>query len=210
MNTIIQEIENILRNNYPNGYANAFVCEGFEKTVSLEEFKDKLGLPLPDLFCEYYQWLQSVEFPKEDVSNLVGLSNFDEEYISSLSELLDRIEDWQDIQKKQPQREWKNGFVEIASWDSCYVKVIDTLGEVANSGSILYWDFKGGGGYAVIHENFEMYLKTILERLKQGIYFPPSYADDEGVDDFSYGETRDKINNLVKELNKDAIKFIDW
>jgi len=210
MNSTILEIENVLKNNYPEGYAYTFLCRGVDKTLSMAEFKEKIKLPVPELFYQYYEWLQNVNFPQKDISDLVGLSHFDEEYISSLFTLLDGTETWQEIQRKQPNREWKQGFVEIASWDSCCVKVIDTLGEVAGVGSILYWDFKGGGTYHVIHNNFEMYLKTILERLKQNLYFPPSYKDDEAVDDFSYGETRDKIQALVKTLNKESIQYIDF
>ena len=210
MSLVIKEIENVLRNNYPEGYGHAFVCTGADKTLSIAEFKEKISLPVPELFYQYYEWLQTVSFPQKDVSSLVSLSHFDEEYISSLSKLLDSTKNWQDIQKKEPTREWKSGFVKIASWNSCYVKVIDTLGEVAKAGSILYWDFKGGSSYRVIHEDFEMYLKTILERLKQNLYFPPSDENEEARDEFFEGEIRDTIEDLVKNLNKNAIKFIDF
>ncbi len=214
MNAIISEIEQTLRSHYPSGFGAVFIGDAQRSDITLNEFREellKMGLELPDAFYEYYNWLMTVEFDDDDVSDQTQLGYDDSEhYTPSLSDVLSSIRDWRDIQEDQPDREWKSGFAAIVSWNSCYQLVIDTKGEVAPAGGLLYWDFKGGDKYEVVYQNFEMFLKTKLELLKQKLYFPPPSSDDAACDDFMYGETREKIEAVVRKLNCAAQKEIPF
>jgi len=201
---IISEIEQTLRQEYPSGFGAVFIGSVQEDNLSFEVLKKEiqsLNITPPESFYTFYEWLCSVEFPFEDVYEQTEL-NFDEEnFILSLDEIISSTRSWLEIQKKQPHREWKSGFLAIASWNSCYQLVIDTKGEVASEGNMLVWDFKGGKYYKVIYQSFDLYLKTKLELLKAKLYFPPSPSDEEAYEDFMYGETRDKINKIIADLN---------
>jgi hypothetical protein len=202
MNAVISEIEQTLRNNYPSGFGAVFIGAAKKSNIGLDAFKKEIGLELPDVFYEYYEWLSTAKFDDNDVSDQTRLGDDDSEhYTPSLGSILSSTRDWRDIQEGQPDREWKSGFAAIASWNSCYQLAIDTTGEVAPKGGLLYWDFKGGDEYNVVYENFDMFLKTKLELLKAKLYFPPPSSDDEAYDDFMYGDVRGKIDDLVQKLN---------
>ncbi len=204
MNAIITEMEQTLRHNYPSGFGAVFIGEAQDGDLTLEEFKDNIqamDIAPPESFYAYYDWLLRVQFPSDDVSDKTELGYDDEHYTPSLDNILSTTREWREIQKKQPDREWKSGFLAIASWNSCYQLVIDTHGDVAPKGSLLVWDFKGGGEYEVVYQSFESYVKTKLELLKAMLYFPPSPSDDEAYEDFMYGATREKINKLIADLN---------
>jgi len=175
--------------------------------LSIKEFKEQINIELPEIFYEFYEWLLDVKFPEKDVSKETYM-DYHQHQISTLQNILDDTKLWQGIQAKDPKREWKPGFVALLSYDSAYQMVIDTCGEInGQKGCIAYWDFKGGSWYYVDYLNFEHYLKTKLELLKQNLYFPPSLNDeniDENsytYDEFVYGEPSQKINNIIEQIN---------
>jgi hypothetical protein len=210
-NPIIQEIETIIRNKYPEGFAYKFLGKNANqftrKGLSIDDFKKQIGLELPDSFYQFYEWLLNVEFPEKNVSKQTYM-DYHQHQISTLQTILDDTKFWQQIQAKDPKREWKKGFVAILSYNSAYQMVIDTLGEInGQKGCIAYWDFKGGSWYYVDYIDFDHFLKTKLELLKQNLYFPPSLNEEDlnedayTYDDFIYGEPSEKIKKIAEQIN---------
>ncbi len=209
MNSVIKKIEKVLRQKYPEGTAAGLLAQASCQEMSVQTFQEQLGLTLPVAFCEFYEWAMHTYFPKKEASTKIELSHFDEEYIPSLSKLLSSTQNWRAIQAMYPLREWKSGFVVIGSWNSCNVKVIDTKGEVGSPGCVLYWDFKGGDSYYIIHQSFEKHLETMYARLENDCYFPP--ANDDEIEDFHVGTIGEKIDKIKQAVNKGYPQYIrDW
>lgn len=205
---VIEEIDQTLRTQYPAGFGAVFVGGAKHGALTVEHFKKAIGLELPEIFYQYHKWLMTTDFDDADVSEQTELGYDEANYAMSLQAILRTTEEWQRLQADDPSREWKSGFVEIASWNSCYVMVIDTEGEIGEQGNVLYWDFKGGSTYYIIYQNFEMLLRTKLELLKENLYFPP--ASDDAREDFYDGETRRKIEEIERRLNASAIKEVEF
>ena len=158
-NPIIQEIEMVLRTQYPDGFGYKFIGNNalphVRNGLSIKEFKEQINIELPEIFYEFYEWLLDVKFPEKDVSKETYM-DYHQHQISTLQNILDDTKLWQGIQAKDPKREWKPGFVALLSYDSAYQMVIDTCGEInGQKGCIAYWDFKGGSWYYVDYLNFE-------------------------------------------------------
>jgi hypothetical protein len=177
-NPIIQEIETVLRTVCPEGFAYKFLGKNansyIRKSLSTDDFKNQIGLELPDSFYQFYEWLLNVEFTEKDVSNQTYM-DYHQHQISTLQSILEDTKYWQQILAKDPKREWKPGFVALLSYNSAYQMVIDSKGEInGQKCCIAYWDFKGGSWYYIDYLSFDNFLKTKLELLKQNLYFPPS------------------------------------
>lgn len=217
MNEIIKDIENILRAKYSTIHALFFLGRGPDNRIKIDEFKREIKLEVPTILEEYYQWMMSVDFgiTNEEHNKYFGSINkikypYNQNYDSyfdcdnqteSLTNIIKNTNIWRKIQEKQPHREWKSGFLEICSWSSAYVMVIDTKGQVSSKGSILYWDYKGGGVYRIRYNNFEKYLLTKLELLKKNLYFPTAFEDENSSNDFYYGKIRTAIDTTIESLN---------
>lgn len=217
MNEIIKDIDDILRTKYNSTHALFFLGRGPDNGIKIDEFKREIGLEVPNILEEYYEWMMRVDFgiTKEEHNKYFGSTNgikypYNQNYDSyfdcdnqteSLSGIINNTNIWRKIQEEQPNREWKRGFLEICDWNSAYVMVIDTKGEVSNKGSILYWDYKGGDVYRIRYDNFEKYLITKLELLKKNLYFPLVFGDENSNDDFYYGKTRKAIEATIESLN---------
>jgi predicted DNA-binding WGR domain protein len=213
-NKTIQEIEHILRTKYPIGYGFRFLGrnanEYMRESFSIHDFKAKIGLELPESFYQFYEWLLKVEFTEKNVDNEIYLDSHQNE-VSSLKSILDETKMWQEIQTKNPKREWKSGFVALLSYNDAYQMIIDTKGEINEiPGCIAVWDFKGGSWYRIEYIDFDDFLKTKLELLKENLYFPPSLEtndidDPNGelitYDDFMYGETANTIKSVIEKIN---------
>jgi hypothetical protein len=210
MNNIIVEIENILQNQYPAGFGALFVAGIKKHIISIEDFKKEIQLSLPNIFYEFYEWANQVQFTKTDISDKVQLDYDDENYLPSLKSILQETQEWQAIQAQQPDREWKGGFVAIGGWNSAYVQVIDTLGEIGKAGCVLYWDYKGGSTYHIIHQDYEAFLKTKLALLKANLYFTPHWKLEEEFEDFMEGEKREQIEAIKQKINQKSRQFIDF
>ncbi|MCI5057466.1 MAG: SMI1/KNR4 family protein [Flavobacteriales bacterium] len=202
MNPVLSDLEDCLRKQFTPREQNGFLVNGNTKTISLEKFKEDLGIELPDLFFEYYNWLLSVEF-ENHMGKKMDLSDtyFN---ICSLAQILRGTKMWQEIQQDDPSREWKQGFVFLSDWDSSNQMVIDTKGIIGKPNCILYWHYAGGAEYLIEYENLEMYLKTKIELLKRGLYFPK----DDNWGDFCYGNQNDQIKNFVRDFN--VFKRVDF
>jgi len=210
-NPIIQEIEMVLTTQYPEGFAYKFLGKNantyIRKSMSVDDFKKQIGLELPESFYQFYEWLLNIEFSEKDISNQTYM-DYHQHQIITLQSILEDTKYWQEIQAKDPKREWKTGFVALLSYNSAYQMIIDTLGEInGQKGCIAFWDFKGGSSYYVDYIDFDHYLKSKLELLKQNLYFPPSLNDDNidedeyTYDDFVYGEPSQKINSIIEQMN---------
>jgi hypothetical protein len=210
-NKTILEIEQVLKTQYPEGFGYKFLGknanEYTRKGLSIQNFKAKIDLELPDSFYEFYEWLLKVEFPEKNVDKKTYL-DYHQNQIFTLQNILDDTKMWQEIQAKNPKREWKSGFVALLSYDDAYQIVIDTKGEICGQkGALAYWDFKGGGCYYVNYTCFESFLKTKLELLNHDLYFPPSLDGDEDdedsltYDDYKYGEPADEIETIIEIVN---------
>lgn len=209
LNTI-QEIEKTLREQYAPGFGSLYLGEVHYQTTTPEIFKKDIKLELPLSFYAYYQWLSTAKFEYKDIPHLSHLVFDDFHYVRSLNSILDTTKSWQAIKEVDPACGWKSGFVEIVSWDSCYVMVIDTLGEVGEKGNMLYWDFKGGETYHILYPTFELFLKTNLEKLKQNLYFPPPLSDPEQRDDFYNGDKYRRRTALENSINGAYRRDIDF
>jgi hypothetical protein len=215
MNLIVSDIEAVLNNEYPKGYGCAFIGRNsfpeVRNEVSLEQFRSQINRNLPILFYDFYEWALDVNFPFFDTSKLTHIEDHQNK-METLHSILDDTKIW----NKQIHEEWNFGFVPLCSWDSAYQMVIDTYGCINNQkGSIAYWDFKGGSGYYLEYANFETFLKTKLELLKQNLYFPPPISNSninesyKLYEDFCYGKTSEKIR-IIKERVKGKTKFISF
>ncbi len=217
MHKTIKEIETILRAGNNPVQALLFLGRGPDKRMRPNEFAKEIGLEIPTIMLEYYEWMMSVDLgiTKELHEEFFGKSKdikypynrdhdvyFDCSFrTESLSGILKNSNIWQEILEKQPHREWKSGFMELCSWDSAYTMVIDTRGEVSGKGCILYWDYKGGSDYRIRYDNFENYLTTKIELLKRGLYFPAIIKEADGNEDFFYGKTRKLIEKTIENFN---------
>lgn len=204
MPNLIQQIETILLNDYPRGYAFAFLGQNAHPRtraeLSLEAFQAAMPRPLPPLFLDFYAWMLHSDFVKGDVAAEIDCTDYEHTHLS-LSHILKDTTIWQNIQQKQPDREWKQGFVALNSWGSAYQLVIDTQGEINNQqGCLAFWDFKGGSNYIIQYANFEQFLLTKLELLKAHCYFQPAVERPE-FDDFHEGVLRDQYEQITVQVN---------
>ncbi|MDD3772563.1 MAG: hypothetical protein PHC38_07905 [Weeksellaceae bacterium] len=215
MNLILSEIVTVLHNEYPKGYGSAFIGQNsfpeVRNEISVEHFRNQINKNLPILFYEFYEWALDVNFPVVDITTLTHIEEHQNK-METLHAILDETKMW----NEQIHEEWNSGFVALCRWDSAYQMVIDTDGYISNQkGSIAYWDFKGGSGYYLEYANFETFLKTKLELLKQNLYFPPPISNsniDESYkeyEDFCYGKTSEKIR-VIKERVNGKTNFISF
>jgi hypothetical protein len=210
MNNLLKNIETCLKEDYTPAFYRRYIGSAQVDELSLDDFKTQIGLTLPASFYEYYEWLLQLPKPEGKPISIFDKDEI-EHFACSLKTILRDTKKWQEIQQKQPKREWKAGFVALNSWNDCYQLVIDTLGEVGKAGCVLYWDFKGGGQYIIKYDSFEKFLETKLALLQAQLYFPPdSETDEEAYDSFMYGEVQDQIKEIEDEVNQGVKKHIKF
>jgi predicted DNA-binding WGR domain protein len=185
---VVAEIAKLLAEAYDGAHQRAFAAQATAgrygagtSRMSLDKFREKIGAELPTAFYDLYRWAFGAA-AKGEKAPLVRQGPY---RILGLDDIVDRGVEWKRLQREQPHREWREGFVEIDGWSGAYCMVIDTLGKVkGKAGQVLYFDFKGGSEYVIAYKSYEAYLEEILDLLRRRRYFPAGEEDYRVADEW--------------------------
>jgi hypothetical protein len=159
-----------------------------------DQVAKKLDVTLAPSFAAFHRWARTVatRFP---TGKTITLPDGGAYAIEGLDRIVQDTEMWRTIQRDQPDREWRPGFVHVVSWNSAYEMVMDTKADVTKPPhQLFYWDFKGGSDYQLCYKMFDALLEDVLKLLKSGSYFPPVDDDDEGELDDLYELWSDTVH----------------
>lgn len=182
--TIHERIGDVLLERYSLAHLISFVQMAGGGSVDGATFRKRIGAELPASFHAFYEWARTIAQRFKMTFDAIDIPDDGAFGIDTLERILSSTEMWRGIQLEQPDREWRSGFVHIASWGSAYEMVIDTKGEAFKpSHQLVYWDFKGGSTYGAVFETFEDYLEAVLELITSDSYFKPVADADHDDDD---------------------------
>jgi len=67
---------------------------------------------------------------------------------------------------------WKTGFIPLLEDQAFGLLVVDMQGYFGGqAGQLVYFDYKCGGGYTVVHESIARWLETNIALLERGVFF---------------------------------------
>lgn len=197
----LNELETVLRAHCSAAQIHAFVGEAADLEYNFAALQQETGLKLPDLLSAYYDWLAGLAKTAGSLRD-DGLLPAEQmlHFHRSLEGMANETQMWRQLQKKQPKREWRSGFLAMHSWNDCYQLVMDTGGEIGPAGCLLSWDFKGGSEYRLEAVDFSGFLRCKYELLKAELYFPPPPEHAAKREDFFYGRAFDQRQQIADHI----------
>ncbi len=167
----------------------------------IQDFKDKIQLPLPELFYDFYRWHNG---SRQD--NYLPIGFHDGMHILSLERILSSKKVWDELEAQdtfvqyQPGTWWNSAWMPFMYIPDWYQMVIDTKGSYGGeAGQIFGYDFKAAEDRSVMYASFEKWLETMLELKKNNLLL---YDAPEQAEEVDYNpEQHAKINRIIQQIN---------
>jgi cell wall assembly regulator SMI1 len=186
----IQEFDRLYREQAPLRYA--LLQPGHPFTARAPLYAQLRVETLPEEYIALYGW-------KNGLQNLRDgwVSEFEEDawyesvpldesgHFVSIERACMLVEMWEEIKAEKDAATqpcyWKRGFVPLLEDQGFGLLVVDTRGYFGgNVGQLIYFDYKCGNGYTVVHESITRWLETNIALLERGIFFKAeTYAETE-------------------------------
>jgi cell wall assembly regulator SMI1 len=181
--------------------------------IEITEFQQKIGLPLSDVFYDFYRCYNGSRYVPKDYDYDCIIFH-EGAYILSLSQILDEKELWDSLEDDDVFKEYEPGtwwnkawipFMHIRAW---HLTVIDTRGCFQGvAGQILSFDYKSADGKVMKYKSFEKWLETMLELKKAGLLLYAENKDYEPT--YDYLEQDKQAQNIYERINIDFFSLVD-
>jgi len=175
-----ERIQDVLLERYSLAHLIAFASGAGAGKTDARTVEERLAVTLPASLHGLYGWARGLAARFALRFERIRVREDGAFGLASVEEIRRDTEMWRTIQREQPDREWRPGFVHVASWGGAYEMILDARGDVAKrKGQLFYWDFKGGSTYNRAFTSYDAYLETILRLLEKEAYFARADADEE-------------------------------
>lgn len=144
----------------------AFASQAGAGAYSAEQFQREFPHAPPRL-VELYAWAHRIGGTEE-----VPLMREGAFRIAALEDIAETTRRLDEIKRREPENQWRSGFIRLQGWDDSYNLVVDTGGALGAPGRVLYYDYGGGMYYWISYPSYEAYLNEIVGLVERGKYFP--------------------------------------
>lgn len=188
MAQLIQEFERLYQEQAPLRYAT--LQPGYD-FAAVDALCARLQVDsLPEEYIALYRWKNGQqdladgwvsEFEEDAWYESVPLD--DSGHFVSIESAVILAEMWREIKAEKAAAQqpcyWKEGFIPLLEEQAYGLVVVDTRGYFGGkSGQLLYFDYKCGDGYTVVHESIARWLETAIALLECGVFFQAESVKD--------------------------------
>lgn len=181
MAQLIQEFERLYQEQAPLRYAT--LQPGYD-FAAVDALCARLQVDsLPEEYIALYRWKNG----QQDLSD-GWVSEFEEDawyesvplddggHFVSIESATRLVSMWQEIKAEKVATNkpcyWKDGFIPLLEEQAYGLIIVDTRGYFGGkAGQLVYFDYKCGDGYTVVHESIARWLETAIALLERGIFF---------------------------------------
>lgn len=212
MHPLVQTLAHLFTQN-PEEEQQLFAPPATE--AQIQDFQQKIGLPLPDSFYDLYRWHNG---SAKSAHSYIPLN--DGEYLLPLASILSTKQMFDEHEKTGVYKRWEPGvywnsawvpFIEIDYW---FVKTIDTKGCFGGqAGQILSFDYKSAEDRHIGHASFDKWLETMIALKQQDALLTGVHPDwqEEKVHRWTDPSKERLVGQIYQQINdKDAFSVPLW
>ncbi len=181
MAQLIQEFDRLYQEQAPLRYAT--LQPGYD-FVAVDALCARLQVAsLPEGYIALYRWKNGQqdlrdgwvsEFEEDAWYEFVPLD--DSGHFVSIESAIMLAEMWREIKVEKDAANqpcyWKEGFIPLLEEQAHGLVVVDTRGYFGGeAGQLVYFDYKCGDGYTVLHASIARWLETAIALLARGVFF---------------------------------------
>ncbi len=185
---LIQEFDCLYQEQAPLRYATLQPGYAF---AAVDELYARLQVDaLPEEYIALYRWKNGQqdlrdgwvnEFEEDAWYESVPLD--DGGHFVSIESAVMLAEMWREIKTEKDAAQqpcyWKEGFIPLLEEQAYGLVVVDTRGYFGGEvGQLVYFDYKCGDGYTVLHASIARWLETAIALLERGVFFQAKSVKD--------------------------------